>query len=145
MYGNTAMLIQPTLVDLMCKGVCQKFPDLKFVVAEFNAGWLAYWLDRIEQGWKREYGADPSTSKPQQVRELWKKHFYITIENDQAALNTRHLFGEDTLLWGSDYPHTDSTWPCSVGVLEEMFSDFSLETKTKITCSNVRNLYQLPE
>ena len=39
---------------------------------------------------------------------------FATIEDDKAALLTRQIIGEDNLLWGSDYPHVDSTWPCSV-------------------------------
>lgn len=143
MYGNTAALIQPTLVDFMCRGICKKHPSLKVVVAEFNAGWIAYWLDRIDQGWKREWGRNPDMPKPQPVHEIWQRQFYATIENDQAALRTRDMIGEDTLMWGSDYPHTDSTWPCSAAVLDEMFEDFPAEAKSKITHDNVKALYQL--
>ena len=59
------------------------------------------------------------------------------------ALRTRELIGEETLLWGSDYPHTDSTWPCSTQVLDEMFEDYEPETRDKITRTNVANLYSL--
>ena len=143
MYGNAAALIQPTLVDFMCRGICEKHPDLKLVVAEFNAGWIAYWLDRIDQAWKREYGRKSDMPKPQPVHEIWRRQFYATIENDQAALRTRDMIGEDTLMWGSDYPHTDSTWPCSAAVLDEMFEDFPAEAKSKIIHDNVKALYQL--
>ncbi len=143
MYGNTAALIQPTLVDFMCRGICEKHPELKIVVAEFNAGWIAYWLERIDQAWKREYGRNPDMAKPRPVGEIWQRQFYATIENDQAALRTRDMIGEDTLMWGSDYPHTDSTWPCSAAVLDEMFEDFSAQAKNKIVHDNVKALYQL--
>lgn len=143
MYGNTAALIQPTLIDFMCRGICEKHPALKIVVAEFNAGWIAYWLDRIDQAWKREYGTHPDMPKPQPVHEIWRRHFYATIENDQAALRTRDMIGEETLMWGSDYPHTDSTWPCSKAVLDEMFEDFPAEAKSKIIHDNVKALYDL--
>ena len=72
----------------------------QIVVAEFNAGWIAYWLDRIDRGWKREYGSNPDMPKPQSVHEIWRRQFYATIENDQAALRTRNLIGENTLMWG---------------------------------------------
>lgn len=58
-------------------------------------------------------------------------------------LRTRDLFGEDTLMWGSDYPHTDSTWPCSAGVLDEMFDGYPPEARDKITRTTVANLYGL--
>ena len=49
-----------TMVELIVRGVCTKFPKLKFVLAEFNAGWVAHWLDKVQQGWAREYAKDSS-------------------------------------------------------------------------------------
>lgn len=142
-YAGSAALIHDTMVELMVRGVCTKFPTLKFVLAEFNAGWVAHWLDKVQQGWAREYAKDSSSTPPADVLEIWKRQFFATIEDDTAALQTRDLIGEETLLWGSDYPHTDSTWPCSTQVLDEMFEDYSAETRDKITRTNVANLYSL--
>ena len=142
-YAGSPALIHDTMVELMVRGVCAKFPNLKFVLAEFNAGWVAHWLDKVQQGWAREYAQDPSSTAPVDVLEIWKRQFYATIEDDTAALRTRDVIGEETLLWGSDYPHTDSTWPCSTQVLDEMFESYSAETRDKITRTNVARLYSL--
>ncbi len=142
-YAGSSALIHDTLIELMVRGVCAKHPNLKFVLAEFNAGWVAHWLDKVQQGWAREYARDSSSTPPVDVLEIWKRQFYATIEDDTAALRTRDMIGEETLLWGSDYPHTDSTWPCSTQVLDEMFEDYSPETRDKITRTNVANLYSL--
>lgn len=142
-YAGSQQLIHDTMIELMVRGVCAKFPNLKFVLAEFNAGWVAHWLDKVQQGWAREYAKDSSTTPPVDVLEIWKRQFFATIEDDTAALRTRDMIGEETLLWGSDYPHTDSTWPCSSQVLDEMFEGYSAETRDKITRTNVANLYSL--
>ena len=93
------------------------------MVAEFNAGWIAHWLDRVDQGLQRERRnmAEPYAGPP--PHEIWRRQFHATIEDDRPALATRHLIGVDNLMWGSDYPHTDSTWPCSREVLDELFAD----------------------
>lgn len=142
-YSDTASLIHDTLVELMCRGVCRKFPDLQFVVAEFNAGWIAHWLDRVDQGWQREFALDPGSDPVEPVGEIWQRQFYATIEDDQPALRTRDLIGENRLMWGSDYPHTDSTWPCSVAVLDEMFADYPDSARRAITRDTVMRLYRL--
>jgi len=142
-YAGSPSLIHDTMVELMVRGVCAKFPDLKFVLAEFNAGWVAHWLDKVQQGWAREFAKEPASSQPVDVLEIWKRQFFATIEDDTAALRTRELIGEETLLWGSDYPHTDSTWPCSTQVLDEMFEGYSAETRDKITRTNAAMLYSL--
>ncbi len=142
-YAGSPALIHDTMIELMVRGVCAKFPDLKFVLAEFNAGWVAHWLDKVQQGWAREFAKDPSGTPPVDVLDIWKRQFFATIEDDTAALRTRDLIGEETLLWGSDYPHTDSTWPCSAQVLDEMFESYSPEARDKITRTNVATLYGL--
>lgn len=142
-YAGTQHTVQSTIVEFMCRGVCERHPNLKIVVAEFNAGWIAHWLDRVEQGLQRERRtiAEPYTGP--HPHEVWHRQFYATIEDDRAALATRHLIGVDNLMWGSDYPHTDSTWPCSVDVLDELFDGIDTDDRDKITRKNVEKLYGL--
>ena len=142
-YAASQHTVQGTIVELMCRGVCERHPNLKIVVAEFNAGWIAHWLDRVEQGLQRELR---NTSEPYHgphPQEVWLRQFYATLEDDRAALATRHMIGVENLMWGSDYPHTDSTWPCSLEVLDELFEGIPVDQRTKITRQNVKDLYHL--
>lgn len=144
-YGNASAAVQRTLVELMCRGVARRHPDLRFVVAEFNAGWIAHWLDRIDQGLQREArfaGHDLDAEPP---HEVWHRQFYATIEDDRAAIATRHLIGVDRLLWGSDYPHVDSTFPCSRLVLDELFEGVPETERNKIGRDNLIELYGLAD
>ena len=140
-YAAAQATVQRTIVEFMCRGVCERHPRLKIVVAEFNAGWIAHWLDRVDQGLQRERRTmdEPFSGTP--PHEVWRRQFYATIEDDRPALATREFIGLDNLLWGSDYPHTDSTWPCSNEVLDELFDGIAAEQRTKITHANVRALY----
>ncbi len=142
-YAGAAASVQDTLVEFMCRGVCIRHPTLQIVVAEFNAGWIPHWLDRVDQGWQRDARGNPNAPKYQSVYDIWRRQFYATIEDDQPALLTREIIGEDRLMWGSDYPHTDSTWPCSEAVLEEIFSKYPSQTKEQIVHTNVQRLYGL--
>ena len=142
-YAGSAANIQRTLVEFICRGVAEKFPNLKIVVGEFNAGWLAHWLDRLDQGVSREnrFGRGPfMDARP---LEIWRRQFYATIEDDRAAILTRHILGVDNLMWGADYPHSDSTWPCSREVLSEVMADVPHDEVRKITRDNVSLLYGL--
>ena len=140
-YAASQHTVQGTIVEFLCRGVCERHPKLKIVVAEFNAGWIAHWLDRVEQGLARERRNmdEPYTGAPPQ--EIWRRQFYATIEDDRPALATRHLIGVENLMWGSDYPHTDSTWPCSIDVLDELFDGIAPEDRDRITRNNVQELY----
>ena len=143
-YAQSQISIQRSLVELIVHGVATKFPDLQFVVAEFNGGWIAHWLDRIEQGLQREYSfRNKGTYTGEKPHDIWARQFWATIEDDRPAILTRELIGVDNLMWGSDYPHVDSTWPCSLNVLDEVFADIPSEDRDKITRTNVERLYGL--
>ena len=54
-----------------------------------------------------------------------------------------NLMTVDTLMWGSDYPHTDGIWPESTKYIEEQFRGLSQEDIRKITCDNAAKFYNL--
>jgi predicted TIM-barrel fold metal-dependent hydrolase len=142
-YANAPVTIQRTLVELICRGVATRHPNLQFVVAEFNAGWIAHWLDRADQGLLREYRFKSQDYTGERPHEIWLRQFHATIEDDRPAILTRELIGVDNLMWGSDYPHVDSTWPCSQAVLDEIFVAVPAEARQAITYDNVKALYRL--
>jgi predicted TIM-barrel fold metal-dependent hydrolase len=142
-YGASASTIQRTLVELMCRGVAEQHPRLNFVVSEFNGGWIANWLDRMDQGLARENRFNRGPKLSARPSEIWRRQFYATIEDDKTAILTRDMIGIDNLMWGGDYPHTDSTWPCSRDVLGELMIGVPAEDMLKITRGNVIRLYGL--
>ena len=48
------------------------------------------------------------------------------------------------LMWANDFPHSDSTWPWSQGILEEHTKDMSQQEKDWILHDNVVECYNLP-
>ena len=58
------------------------------------------------------------------------------------GIRDRDLIGVDTLMWGSDYPHTESTFPRSRTILERILDGVPGEERRQITASNVARLYQ---
>ncbi len=63
---------------------------------------------------------------------------------DRTAVKNRDIIGIRNLMWGSDYPHIDSTWPHSTDVLEGHFEGVSPEDQERIARQNVIELYHLP-
>ncbi len=52
------------------------------------------------------------------------------------------MLGTDTLMFGSDYPHAESTWPNSRTFLDDMLADVSENDRRKLVCDNVAGLYK---
>jgi predicted TIM-barrel fold metal-dependent hydrolase len=119
-YASAATVIQITVSDLICQGVAHRFPNLKFVCAEWNTGWLAHWLERLDHAFYRSRGsAVPGLDlKP---TEYWRRQFYATFEDDRVGVLSREMIGVNTLMWANDFPHHDSIWPHSQRVLGDIF------------------------
>jgi len=54
-----------------------------------------------------------------------------------------HIIGVDNLLWGSDYPHVESTFPRSRQIIENILTDCAEEEKAKIAGGNASRIYHL--
>ena len=59
------------------------------------------------------------------------------------GIRDRQLIGVDNLLWGSDYPHPECTFPRSQQILDEILSECSEEERAKIVGGNTARIYHL--
>jgi predicted TIM-barrel fold metal-dependent hydrolase len=78
--------------------------------------------------------------------EYWQRQCKATFQYDVIGpklIGTNNLMTVDTLMWGSDYPHTDGIWPESSKYIEEQFRGLSPEDIRKITCDNAAKFYNL--
>ena len=67
---------------------------------------------------------------------------YSTASRRTASgIQQREIIGVDNLMWGSDYPHVESTFPKSREILEEILADCSEEEKEKIVAGNAARIY----
>ena len=133
-----------TIADLIYSGVCERFPDLRFVITEFETGWTAHMLDRLDWAYKRRGGTRGYPNIPNPPSYYWRQNFRITFEDDPIGILTRDKIGAETLMWGSDYPHGDSVFPDSQGVLDRIMADCTPEERYAMTAKNVVDLYSLP-
>jgi predicted TIM-barrel fold metal-dependent hydrolase len=60
---------------------------------------------------------------------------------DRVGVFARQFMGVDNLMWSSDYPHTDSTWPKSRESIAHDFAGVPEADLVKMTCTNAAKLY----
>ncbi len=128
---------------LISAGVLDTHPDLKLVLVECGIGWLAWALYAMDDVFKRRHMWQ-SPSLEMAPSEYFRRQGYITFGDDPVGLFNRHFTGVDCLMWGSDYPHDEGTWPHSKEVIEETFKDLTAEEKRKIVGENAAALYGFP-
>ena len=123
--------------------MCERYPGLKFVITEFETGWTAIMLKRLDWNYIRGGGAK-TFGIPLKPSEYWKRQFYVTFEDDLIGICICDFIGTNTLLWGNDYPHGDSVFPHSQQVLNEVLQDCTPAERYEMTVKNVVQLYNLP-
>ncbi len=122
----------------------ERFPKLKFVIAEFEIGWLAHVLQRLDHATYRtpRFAVDYLTMKPS---EYFRRNFVATFEDDRFGVMTRDGIGVSNLMWGNDYPHHDSIWPRSRPILDELMAGVPDDEVNEMCFGTVRRLYDIDE
>ena len=128
-------------LSLICKGVLEKFPRLVVVFLESGAGWLPYWLWRMDE--HRELLPFQVPWLKLKPSEYFRRQCYISCEPDEDHLATTvRAVGENRILFASDYPHWDATFPGVARVILD-HPDLSPEAKKKILGENAQKLLGL--
>ena len=125
---------------MISSGVLERHPALRFVVVECGAGWLAWLLYVLdEQVEKKHMWVRPKLAlKPS---EYFRRQGFVTFSDDPVALANLAFTGAECLLWGSDYPHDEGTFPHSRAVIERTFRGVAAADQRKIVHDNAAQLY----
>jgi uncharacterized protein len=73
----------------------------------------------------------------------WHRQMAATFEEDRYGVDNRHLIGVENLMWATDYPHPDTTWPHSQEVIREHFADVPADEMRLMVGGNAARLYGL--
>ena len=134
--------MQQTLSLLIFGGVFDRHPGLRIVSAEHDAGWVAHYAYRLDQLFERHrHWLGPDLTVRHRPSEYVRHRVWFTFQKDPVAVETRHRVGVTQLMWASDYPHSDSTWPHSRKVIERDFGGVPAEELTLLLAGNAAGLY----
>jgi predicted TIM-barrel fold metal-dependent hydrolase len=143
-YTLAPTLIERQLALMIFAGVLERYPGLRILCVENDVGWVAHFLRRMDHAYLRKGPRFPSGIKSGVLpSEFFKRQIACIFQDDRPGILTLETTGSDCLLWGSDYPHNDSTWPESQSIISKMFRDVPEQDRVKITYSNASKLYNL--
>lgn len=140
---NAVTEVQRTLSSLIVGGVLERFPRLTFVSAENDAGWIPHFMYRLDHMYLKFGTMDDRPAIPMLPSEYIRRQIWAAFLDDPVGPYCWKLFGENNLMWGSDFPHSDSTWPHSRNVIAKNFADVPDAVRHKITCRNAARLYRI--
>jgi predicted TIM-barrel fold metal-dependent hydrolase len=111
------------------------------VLGESSIGWIPYFLQRMDY----EYEEEESFHLRLRLKpsDYFRLNGFVTYERDAVGARLLDLLGEDNVMWGSDYPHPDGTWPDSMRFIEQELRGVSERVRRKVTHDNAAKLYGL--
>ncbi len=135
---------QDIMGTLIFGGVFERYPDLKVVCVEADAGWVPHYLYRMDHAYKRHRNwLAPGIALSKLPSEYFSEHIYTTFQDDWVAFQCVNQMNWRRLLWANDFPHSDSTWPWSQEMLTEHTQHLTDEQTRGILCENVADLYDI--
>ncbi|MEV4433924.1 amidohydrolase family protein [Streptomyces sp. NPDC049585] len=133
-----------SLVDWLMSGKFDRFPGLRVMYAEGQIGWIPYILERADTVWEENRGwggvAEKVLTPPS---EQFARHVYGCFFDDAFGLRNLAAIGEANVLYETDYPHSDSTWPRSRAVAEEQMAHLPREAVERLVRGNAIELLGL--
>ena len=133
--------IQKTLLSLIFYGVLDRFPRLKLVIAENDSGWMAHFMYRIDHMFEKFGAMTDEKLLSMRPSDFVRRNVWVTFQDDLTGAMTTSYFGEDNFMWASDFPHTDTTWPHSIEVVQNNFAGVSEQVTRKVVFGNAVKLY----
>ncbi len=123
-------------------GVLERFPGLRLVFVEPGLGWVAWWLDNIDDLVIRQHYEAPAISL--RPSDYFHRQIHLTFMEEERSVQTlRDRIGVDNIMWASDYPHPPTTWPNSQASLARQFAGVPDADRRKIVCDNATRVWNL--
>jgi uncharacterized protein len=129
--------------QLIAFGVLERHPGLRVVFLESSGGWAGFWLERLDEQ-AESFGAFCPEMKLE-PSEYFARQCWISFEVDEKTLPVlAPVIGEERIVWGSDYPHHDATFPGAVDALRRTVSPLDERAQALVLGANAAELYRLP-
>lgn len=129
---------------LIFGGVFDRFPKLRFGTIESGGGWMAFASDYMDRTWeKQRFWIESDLKNPPSF--YMDQNVFTSFIHDRVALETRHLPGAKNIMWSTDYPHSETTFPDTAKWIERIFQGVPEADKHMILSERARRFFRIGE
>ena len=142
---NCDHYVRMSLSDIIYAGVFERYPKLQVGAVEFEVSWAAHFIKSMDYNYTQrsheifqyQFKGDALPS------DFFHSNIFVGFQEDDLGIRLRDIIGVNNLMWGSDYPHQESTFPRSRQIIEEVLSDCAEEEREKIAGGNAARVYKI--
>ena len=110
---------QMAMLSVVLGGVTERYPELRFAFLECGAGWLPYWMWRLDEHVENEPHDFPYLQMKPSL--YIQRQCFVSIDSDEdPGMAAIERFEDAHVVWGSDYPHPDGKFPNALRTLTRL-------------------------
>jgi predicted TIM-barrel fold metal-dependent hydrolase len=125
------------LTNILFSRILLRFAKLKVVFAESTIGWGTYLLEYADHQYEQDH-----CDYPLKPSEMFHRQCYLTTWCDDVKIHARHV-GIDNILWASNFPAANSTWPETQNFLSQRLAGLNEAEQQRIVSTNAAKLYNV--
>lgn len=136
--------VRRSVGSMIFAGVFERFPRLRVAIVEHELTWAIYWLPKMDSTYKELSQTAPHRFKGATLpSDFFRANIYFSFMEDKLGVRELPaMIGTDTLMFGTDYPHAESTWPRSQQFLAGIFEGVPEAERLKYAHANAARLYK---
>jgi len=129
------------IASMTTGGIMERHPKLRAAFLEGTAGWLTWWLWRLDDQWEK-FGPGCERALSMLPSEYFRRQCYIALDVDEEpAVDVVNKLGAEYFVVSSDYPHSDGAFP---EAMQQFFGlKLDAEQRKKILWDNCARLYKI--
>lgn len=146
-YSNQMMDACRSAMYLVAGGVLDRNPGSKVAFIESGASWLvalAERMDEVEEA-HANFVFPKLSRRPSQIID---DQVWASFQHDRACITAAAagLAGAKNIMWGSDYPHAEGTFPISRPIQEQLFEGLNVPEAIRddVIGMNASRLFGMP-
>jgi len=148
--AETTFFSRRPLTHMLISGAFERFPDLRFAMTETGCSWVPGVLAQLDAfhhqmrttGRIGELKYDPDDVPEHRPSETFARNCWIGVSfPSPGEAAARHEIGVDRFMWGSDYPHDESTFPNTREGLRRAFAGTDPDELQPLLAGNCAALY----
>lgn len=140
--ATKAHLPAVSMCDMIFSGVFERYPGLIIAIVEFELSWVPYVLTNMDYAYReRHEEASYRFENHMKPSDFYYQNVVLSFQEDDIGIRLRDVIGVDNIMWGSDYPHSESTFPRSREVLDRILQGVPADERAKIVGQNALRVY----
>jgi predicted TIM-barrel fold metal-dependent hydrolase len=123
-------------------GLLERHPSLKVVFVEPGIGWVAWWLNQVDDMVARQGYTFPGIMHA--PSHYFHRNVHLTFVDEPDVMHhATRILGVENVMWSSDYPHPIGSWPDSRATVDRVFADASDADRDLVCRANAARVWNL--